>query len=152
MSITTCLWFQSDIEAALNRYVGLFPDSQILSLTTTGTEPAVQLASWRMFGTTFRGICQPVDFHFSESISLSVSCADQNEVDRYWFGLLDGGGQESMCGWLKDPWGVSWQVVPVQLEALLGDPDPARAAAATAHMLTQRRLVIADLQAAADRA
>ncbi len=103
-----------------------------------------------MNGTDFRAIQQPSSFRFNESVSLSVSCADQAEVDRYWDGLLAGGGEESQCGWLKDPWGLSWQIVPQRLVELLSDPDPRRAGAAQAAMLTQRRIVIADLEAAAD--
>jgi predicted 3-demethylubiquinone-9 3-methyltransferase (glyoxalase superfamily) len=83
-------------------------------------------------------------------MSLSVICADQAEVDRYWDGLLAGGGEESQCGWLKDPWGLSWQIVPQRLNELMGDPDPRRAQAATQAMLKQQRIVIADLEAAAD--
>ena len=152
MTVTTCLWFQGDVEAALERYTSLFPDSEVYSLSTMSIEPPVALAEWRMLGTDFRAISQRSDFRFSEAMSLSVSCKDQEEVDRYWFGLLEGGGEESQCGWLKDAFGVWWQIVPEQLGALLGDADPARAAAAQAEMLTQQRIVIADLEAAADRA
>ncbi|MGV8907786.1 MAG: VOC family protein [Propionicimonas sp.] len=153
MSITTCLWFQGDVEAALERYTGLFPDSEIISLQRMGAmADEVVLAEWRMLGTHFRAISQPSDFRFNDSMSLSVSCADQAEVDRYWDGLLAGGGVESVCGWLRDPFGLSWQIVPDRLGELLGDPDPRRAAAATQTMLGQRRIVIAELEAAADRA
>ena len=152
MTITTCLWFQGDVEAAITRYTSLFPDSEVLSLESMSMEPPVQLAEWRMLGTTFRAISQQAPFRFTEAISLSVPCADQEETDRYWYGLLEGGGEESQCGWLKDPWGLSWQIVPDRLGQLLGDPDPARATAAREVMFTQRRIVIADLEAAADRA
>ena len=153
MSITTCLWFQGDVEAALERYTGLFPDSEILSLQRMGgMEDEVILAEWRMLGTHFRAISQRSDFRFNDSMSLSVSCADQAEVDRYWDGLLAGGGEESMCGWLRDPYGLSWQIVPDRLGELLSDPDPRRAGAATQAMLGQRRIVIAELEEAADRA
>ncbi len=152
MTITTCLWFQGDVEQALERYTSVFPDSEVLSLETMPGEPPTQLAEWRMLGTTFRAISQPSDFRFTEAMSLSVTAADQDEVDRYWSGLLDGGGEESMCGWLKDPFGVWWQIVPAQLPGLLGDPDPARAAAIREVFFTQRRIVVADLVAAADAA
>jgi predicted 3-demethylubiquinone-9 3-methyltransferase (glyoxalase superfamily) len=153
MSVTTCLWFQGDLEAALERYTGLFPDSEVLSLQRMGGgDNEVMLAEWRMLGTTFRAISQRTDFRFNESVSLSVSCADQAEVDRYWDGLIAGGGEESRCGWLKDPFGLSWQIVPRRLGELLGDPDPRRAAAATQAMLGQNRIVIAELEAAADAA
>lgn len=147
--ITTCLWYQGDVAAALDRYASLFDDFEVLSLDEMGP---VTLASWRMHGTEFRAISQPSDFRLNEAASLSVSCADQAEVDRLWFGLIADGGEESMCGWLRDPYGLSWQIVPAQLGALLGDPNPARAAAAQQVMLSQRRIVIAELEAAADAA
>ncbi len=153
MSITTCLWFQSDLKGALDRYTHLFPDSAVHSLERMGEmEDEVWLAEWRMNGTEFRAICQRTPFAFNESMSLSVTCADQAEVDRYWDGLLAEGGEESQCGWLKDPWGLSWQIVPQRLNELMADPDPRRAHAATQCMLGQRRIVIADLEAAADAA
>jgi len=147
--ITTCLWFSSDLEGALQRYTSLFPDSEVYSLQAGD---GYALAEWRMNGTDFRAIMQPAEFRFSEAVSLSVSCADQAEVDRYWDGLIAGGGEESQCGWLKDPWGLSWQIVPQRLGELLSDPDPRRAGAAQAAMLTQRRIVVAELEAAADAA
>jgi predicted 3-demethylubiquinone-9 3-methyltransferase (glyoxalase superfamily) len=150
MTVTTCLWFQGDLEKALERYTTLFPDSEVLSIESMG--PEVQLGEWRMLGTHFRAISQQSTFRFTEAMSLSVTCADQEEVDRYWYGLLEGGGEESQCGWLKDAFGVWWQIVPAQLPALLADPDPARATAAREQMFTQQRIVIADLEAAADRA
>ena len=113
--------------------------------------PEVQLGEWRMLGTHFRAISQQSTFRFTEAMSLSVTCADQEEVDRYWYGLLEGGGEESQCGWLKDAFGVWWQIVPAQLPALLADPDPARATAAREQMFTQQRIVIADLEAARRR-
>lgn len=145
--ITTCLWFQSGLDAALERYTSLFPDSEVYSLQAG---EGYALAEWRMNGTDFRAIMQPSDFRFTEAVSLSVTCADQAEVDRYWDGLLAGGGQESQCGWLKDPWGLSWQIVPQRLVGLLSDPDPRRAGAAQAAMLKQRKIVVAELEAAAD--
>ncbi len=150
--ITTCLWFQGDLEAALDRYASLFDDFEVHSLTRMGADEPAMLADWRMDGTEFRAISQPADFHFNESISLSVSCEDQAEVDRLWDGLIAGGGEESMCGWLKDAFGLSWQIVPKRLYELLGDPNPARAAAAQQTMLSQRRIVVSELEAAADNA
>lgn len=153
MTITPCLWFQGDLEAALERYTSLFADSEVFSFERMGgMEDEVQLAEWRMLGTGFRAISQRSDFAFNESMSLSVTCADQAEVDRYWDGLIAGGGEESMCGWLKDPFGLSWQIVPKRLTELLADPEPRRAAAARQAMLGQQKIVIAELEAAADRA
>ena len=102
-------------------------------------------------GLTFRGINGgPEHAAFTESISFSVNCADQAEVDHYWESLTAGGGEESVCGWLKDRFGLSWQIVPSRLYELVSDPDPARAHAATQAMLGQRKIVIAELEAAAD--
>lgn len=147
--ITTCLWYQGDIEAALERYGSLFEDFEVHSLDRMGP---VTLASWRMHGTEFRGISQASDFRLNEAASLSVTCADQSEVDRLWFGLIAAGGQESMCGWLRDPFGLSWQIIPAQLSELLSDPNPDRAAAARDAMLAQRRIVVAELEDAANAA
>ena len=153
MTIITCLWFQKDLKDALDRYTSLFPDSEMHSLQRVGEmADEVWLADWRMNGTEFRAICQRSEFSLNESASLSVTCADQAEVDRYWDGLIAGGGEESMCGWLKDPGGLSWQIVPQRLTELMGDPDPRRAQAATQAMLQQRRIIIAELEAAADAA
>ena len=103
-------------------------------------------------GTRFVGINGGPQFPFTEAVSFMVNCHDQDEVDYYTERLLDGGGQESQCGWLKDRFGVSWQIVPDRLFELLGDPDPARAAAAAKAMLGMRKIVIADLEAAANEA
>ncbi|MDT5359968.1 MAG: hypothetical protein QOC69_1730, partial [Mycobacterium sp.] len=84
---------------------------------------------------------------FTEAVSFEVRCADQDEVDYYWSNLVDG-GEESQCGWLKDRYGLSWQIVPERLYELVEDPDPARAAAATAAMLDMRKIVVAELEAA----
>lgn len=152
MTITTCLWFQNDLEAALARYESLFDDFEVHSTTRMGDDQPAMLADWRMHGTEFRAISQTSDFRFNESISLSVSCEDQAEVDKLWYGLIADGGEESMCGWLKDAFGVSWQIVPKRLYELLSDRNPARAQAAQGTMLGQRRIVVAELEAAADAA
>ena len=100
-------------------------------------------------GLKFRGINGgPEHAHFSEAISFSIDCKDQSEVDYYWDSLVDG-GQESMCGWLKDKFGLCWQIVPTRLYELVSDPDPVRARAATEAMFGMRKIVIADLEAAA---
>jgi predicted 3-demethylubiquinone-9 3-methyltransferase (glyoxalase superfamily) len=150
--ITTCLWYQGDLEAALDRYKSLFDDFEVHSLTRMGEGEPAMLADWRMNGTEFRSISQQSDFRFNESISLSVTCEDQAAADKLWYGLIADGGEESMCGWLKDPFGVSWQIVPKRLYELLSDPVPARAAAAQHAMMSQHRIVVAELEAAADQA
>jgi predicted 3-demethylubiquinone-9 3-methyltransferase (glyoxalase superfamily) len=109
-------------------------------------------ADWTMNGMGFRGINGgPEHARFTEAISLSVSCADQGEVDYYWDNLV-AGGRPDQCGWLKDRFGLSWQIVPDRLVELLSDPDPARAEAAMRAMLGMQKIVIADMEAAADAA
>lgn len=105
-------------------------------------------ATFTVDGQQFIAINGGPQFPFTEAVSFTVHCRDQAEVDYYWQRLLDGGGQESQCGWLKDRFGLSWQVVPERLDELLRDPDPARAAAATRAMLGMSRIVIADLETA----
>ena len=101
-------------------------------------------------GARFIGINGGPVFSFNEAVSFTIECRDQDEVDYYWNALVDG-GQESQCGWLKDRFGVSWQVVPTRLLELTGDADQGRAVAATRAMLGMRKIVIADLEAAANR-
>lgn len=156
-SITPCLWFDDQLEEAAAFYTALFPGSSVGHLSRYGDagpgEPGTVMAGeFTLAGTTFRAINGGPMFQFTEAVSFSISCADQAEVDHYWFGLLAEGGQESQCGWLKDRFGLSWQVVPDRLFELLSDPDARRAQAAQAAMLQMRRIVVADLEAAADAA
>jgi predicted 3-demethylubiquinone-9 3-methyltransferase (glyoxalase superfamily) len=102
-------------------------------------------------GHRFLGINGGPQFRFTEAVSFEVRCADQDEVDYYWSRLLDG-GEESQCGWLKDRYGLSWQIVPERLYELLEGPDPARAAAAMAAMMDMRKIVVAELEAAVSSA
>ncbi|MGZ4453533.1 MAG: VOC family protein [Nocardioides sp.] len=151
-SITPCLWFDDDLEAAMAFYTGIFPNSSIGSVARyteagPGEPGAVMSADWVLDGTPFRGINGGPMFTFSEAVSFSIACEDQDEVDYYWENLV-AGGEESMCGWLKDKFGLSWQVVPNRLVELLGDPDPERAQAAARAMLGQRKIVIAEIEAA----
>ena len=155
-SITPSLWFDNDLEEAAEFYTSVFPNSKIEGMnryteTGPGTPGVVVSGSFVLDGTRFIGINGGPQFPFTEAVSFLVNCIDQGEVDYYWDRLLDG-GQESRCGWLKDRFGVSWQIVPDRLFELLGDPDPARAAAATKAMLGMRKIVIADLEAAVDEA
>lgn len=151
--ISPCLWFDTELEEAATFYTSVFPDSslQLTRMPGPDGEPGpVMVGEFTLAGTTFRGINGGPDHAgFTETISFSISCADQAEVDHYWYALSEG-GEESMCGWLKDRFGLSWQVVPRRLEELLRDPDPARGAAVMEAMLRMRRIVVADLEAAAD--
>ncbi|WP_300681750.1 VOC family protein [Nocardioides sp.] len=152
--ITTCLWLShpaDEVEKALAFYADLIPGSSVTSSQRVGPPGGeTVLAEVTLAGTPYRVIGAPVEFSLNPSVSLSVSCADQAEVDRYWDALTADGGQESQCGWLVDPWGLSWQIVPTRLGELLGDPDPERSGRASAAMMQMRRIVVADLEAAAD--
>src|SRR5690606_23450960 len=151
------LWFDGQAEEAANFYVSVFPNSEILKVvryTEAGPGPAgsVVTVDFSLDGVRFTAINGGPDFTFDEAVSFAVMCKDQDEVDHYWSRLLEGGGQEGPCGWLKDRYGLSWQVVPVRLEELLADPDPDRARRATEAMFTMRKIDIAALEAAADGA
>ncbi|MCW2650004.1 MAG: hypothetical protein QOE41_4345 [Mycobacterium sp.] len=153
-SIVPSLWFDNDLEEAALFYTSIFPNSSIENMNRytdagPGTPGDVVSGTFVLDGTRFIGINGGPQFPFTEAVSFTVSCKDQDEVDYYWDRLLDG-GQGSQCGWLKDRYGLSWQIVPDRLHELLSDPDPARAAAATKAMLGMRKIVIADMEAAAD--
>ncbi len=142
------LWFDHQAEEAARFYVEVFPDSRITGVSRLPDEIA-QVVGFELGGQRFQALNGgPAHAGFTEAISFMISCADQDEVDHYWTRLTDG-GQESRCGWLQDRFGLSWQVVPVQLLELLGSPDRAAAGRALEAMLQMRKLVIAELQSAA---
>ena len=151
-TITPSLWFDNNLEVAARFYVSVFPNSSIEQVNRytdagPGTPGEVVSATFVLDGNRFVGINGGPQFRFTEAVSFVVLCKDQDEVDYYWDRLTEG-GEESQCGWLKDRYGLSWQIVPERLYELLDDPDPARSAAATAAMLGMRKIVIADLEAA----
>ena len=153
--ITPFLWFNADAQAAIEFYVGLFPDSEIVSMGhygegVPGLAGKVMHAQFRLQGRDFFAMDAGPQFPFTEAISLFVSCENQAEVDHYWSALTADGGAEQPCGWLKDRWGVSWQIVPTRLGQLMGDPDPAKAQRVMQAMLKMRKIVVKDLQAAYD--
>ena len=155
--ISTCLWFDDDLMEAVEFYTNVFPNSVISSVSHYGEGapfPAgtVLAAEWTLDGRSFRGINGgPAHAGFTETVSLSVTCADQSEVDYYWDTLVSG-GEPGPCAWLKDRYGLSWQIVPSRLYELLSDPDEARAQAAMSAMMEMSKIVIADLEAAAEGA
>ncbi|ABM15382.1 VOC family protein [Mycolicibacterium vanbaalenii] len=149
-TITPSLWFDNDLEEAIAYYSSIFPDSAIETIERyneagPGTPGEVVAATFTLGGQRFIGINGGPQFPFTEAVSFTVACRDQAEVDYYWDRLV-AGGQESQCGWLKDRYGLSWQIVPDRLTELTSDPDPARAAAATKAMLGMRKILIAQLE------
>ncbi|WP_333891114.1 VOC family protein [Mycolicibacterium gadium] len=149
-AITPSLWFDNNLEEAAAFYTAIFPNSSIEGFERytdagPGTPGEVAWGNFSLDGQRFIGINGGPQFPFSEAVSFEIRCKDQAEVDYYWQRLLDG-GEESQCGWLKDRFGLSWQVVPDRLYELLADPDPARAAAANKAMLGMRKIVIAELE------
>lgn len=156
-TLTPCLWFDTEAEEAANFYVSVFPNSRITEIThfgEAGPRPAelVLTVEFELDGQPFTALNGGPEFAFTEAVSFQIDCADQAEVDRYWETLTTGGGQEGECGWLKDRYGLSWQVVPRRLVELLTDPDPGRAQRAMRAMLSMRKIVIAEAEAAADAA
>ena len=155
-TITPCLWFDDDLEEAATFYTSIFPNSSIEGFTPyteagPGTTGQVAFGSFVLDGQRFMGINGGPIFSFTEAVSFEVRCADQAEVDYYWDRLREDGGEDSQCGWLKDRFGLSWQIVPERLYELVNDPDPARADAANQAMYGMRKIVIAELEEAVAR-
>ena len=157
LKITPFLWFDDQAEEAANFYASVFPNSKVTSVSRyseAGPGPAgramtVQLELDGLPVTLLNG--GPMHNHFTEAFSFSVMCEDQAEVDRYWTALTDG-GEESQCGWLKDRFGFSWQIVPRALPEVLGNPDRAKAKRAMEAMFQMKKLDIAKLREAAEAA
>ncbi|MBV9161106.1 MAG: VOC family protein [Pseudonocardiales bacterium] len=150
-----CLWFNGQAEQAAAHYTAIFPHSEVLGVTrygrgAPGPEGSVMTVSFSLDGQRFVGLNGGPQFTFTEAISFQVLCADQDEIDYYW-GRLSEAGQEGPCGWLKDRFGVSWQVVPTVLLELVNDPDAGRAQRATQAMLNMGKIEITELLRAADQ-
>ena len=146
------LWFDNKAEEAANFYVSLFPNSRITNASrytegSPGEAGSVMTVEFELDGRHFTALNGGPHFHFTEAVSFVVDCADQAEVDRYWDKLSEG-GKTSQCGWLKDRYGLSWQIVPRDLPQLVGGPDRAGAKRAMAAMLKMTRLDIGKLRAA----
>jgi predicted 3-demethylubiquinone-9 3-methyltransferase (glyoxalase superfamily) len=152
--ITPCLWFDGNAEEAADFYVSLLPDSRVDTVSRSPADNpstpagAVLVVDFTLAGQAYRGINGGPQFPFTEAISLAIDCEDQAEVDRLWDALLAGGGSPGQCGWLKDRFGLSWQVIPRQLGELLGDPDRERAGRAMEAMLTMSKIDVAALRRA----
>jgi len=152
--IVTSLWFDSQAVEAARYYCSIFPNSTITSDLADpgsghGSAGDVVTVDFVLDGRAFNAINGGPMFTFTEAVSLLVPCGDQQEVDHYWSALTADGGEESQCGWLKDKYGLSWQIVPTELSDLLGDPDRARADRAMRAMLEMRKIDIATVRAAA---
>jgi predicted 3-demethylubiquinone-9 3-methyltransferase (glyoxalase superfamily) len=151
-SIAPCLWFDRTAEAAATLYTSLFPDSRIDQVHRAPADNpstdagAVLTVEFTLAGRKYIGLNGGPDFPFTEAISLSIDCADQAEVDRYWDALLADGGEPSQCGWLKDRFGLSWQVIPRQLSEYLGGADHEGAARAMQAMLQMSKIDVAKLR------
>lgn len=155
--ITPYLWFDNNAEEAMNFYIALFPDSKVLDVQrypegAPGPAGEVMAATFQLAGQEFMVLNGGPQFKFNESFSLFVNCEDQAEVDRLWNALIANGGEESRCGWLKDKYGLSWQIIPTALGRLMGDPNPAKAQAVMQAMLQMQKIVVDKLQAAYDAA
>ena len=151
--LTTCLWFDTEGEEAATFYTSMFPDARITGVTHYGEAGprdagTAMTVSFELLGQPFLALNGGPNHSFTEAISFHVHCEDQAEVDRYWDALTEG-GEEGPCGWCKDRFGVSWQIVPNVLPRLLGDPDPARAGRAMEAMLQMKKLQIDELERAA---
>jgi predicted 3-demethylubiquinone-9 3-methyltransferase (glyoxalase superfamily) len=150
--LTTCLWFDGQAEEAANYYVSIFKDSRLgrvirVTQAGPGVPGTVLVVEFELNGQKFIALNGGPEFTFNEAISFQIHCADQDEVDYYW-NRLSAGGQEVACGWLKDKYGVSWQVIPAVLIDMISDVDPEKAKRATEAMMAMIKLDIAALQKA----
>jgi predicted 3-demethylubiquinone-9 3-methyltransferase (glyoxalase superfamily) len=153
--ITPFLWFDTQAEEAAQFYTSIFKDSKILETTRygdagPGPKGSVMVVKFQIAGMEVTALNAGPRFKFSEAFSFVVSCDNQAEIDEYWRKLTAGGGQESMCGWLKDKFGFSWQIVPRQMGKLMGQNDPQKANRVMQALLQMKKLDIAKLEQAAD--
>jgi predicted 3-demethylubiquinone-9 3-methyltransferase (glyoxalase superfamily) len=151
--ITPFLWFDNQAEEAANFYASIFKNSKVVSVSRwgeagPGPKGTAMTVAFQLDGQEFTALNGGPAFKFTEAISFVVSCKSQKEVDEYWEKLTDG-GEESQCGWLKDKYGLSWQIIPTALGELLGDPDPRKAGRAIKAMLGMKKIDIAALKEAA---
>jgi predicted 3-demethylubiquinone-9 3-methyltransferase (glyoxalase superfamily) len=152
--ISPCLWFDGQAEEAARFYTSLFPNSRITSVdrspadNPSGPKGSVITVEFTLAGRSYIGLNGGPDFKFNEAISLSIECDDQAEIDRYWNALIANGGEPSVCGWLKDRFGLSWQVVPRRLTEMYRSGDAAAAERAMQAMLKMTKLDVAELERA----
>ncbi len=151
--ITPCLWFDTEAEEAARFYTSVFPNSRIVEIARYGSagprpEGMVMTVSFELDGQRFTALNGGPDFTFNEAISFQVSCETQEEVDTFWSTLSEG-GEEGPCGWLKDKFGVSWQIVPSRLNELIADPDREKSQRVMQAMLAMKKIEIPELERAA---
>ena len=152
--ITPCLWFDTEGEEAAKLYTSVFPNSKILDVARYGSagprpEGTVMTVSFELDGQKFVALNGGPQFTFNEAVSFQVMCESQDEVDTYWSKLSEG-GEEGPCGWLKDRFGLSWQIVPTRLNELLADPDRERSQRVMQAMLGMKKIEIPELERAAE--
>lgn len=148
--IVPCFWFDNNLEEAFKFYKSVFKDNAIINVTRVPGGPGGEtvVGDMTLFGQQFKGLQGGPLFQFNESISFYVNCDSQEEVDEYWNKLTSNGGKESMCGWLKDPFGVSWQIIPTKMFKLIGDKDREKAGRAMAAMMTMKKIDLHKIEAA----
>ena len=147
--VTPFLMYNDQLEAAIEFYTATFPNSEVRNVARTGKDGPISSAEFVVGGQLFMGYNGGPYFSFSEGVSFHVDCADQDEVDEYWDKLWKAGATPTQCGWIKDPFGLSWQIVPRQLTELLQQKDPRKAQNVMQAMMKMKKIVIADLEAAA---
>jgi len=154
MELTTCLWFNGNAREAATFYTSIFPDSEladnwIAPTDTPGNKQGEEIVvNFKIFGRPFIGLNGGPQFTFSEAVSLQIPCKDQSDIDKYWGLLTADGGEESQCGWLKDKFGFSWQVVSQEMNQYLGGSDPEGAQRATKAMLGMKKIDLAAMKRA----
>ncbi len=154
MELTTCLWFNGNAREAATFYTSIFPDSELADnwIAPTDTPGNLQgeeiVVNFKIFGQNFIGLNGGPQFPHSEAISFQIPCKDQGEIDKYWAILTADGGQESQCGWLKDKFGISWQVTSPEMMIYLGGPNAAGSQRATQAMLSMKKIDLAIMRAA----
>ena len=146
-NLSHMLWFNNQAEEAAQLYTNIFKDSKILN-KTNGPDGGVFTVEFEILGSKYTALNGGTMFSFTEAFSIVVLCQDQSEVDKYWDALTSNGGSAGRCGWLKDKFGFSWQIIPKQLGECLGNPDPAKSAAAMKAMMGMSKFNVSELEAA----
>jgi predicted 3-demethylubiquinone-9 3-methyltransferase (glyoxalase superfamily) len=154
MKLTTCLWFNGNARESANFYASIFPDSSVednwmAPTDTPGNKKGEEIVvNFKIFGQNFIGLNGGPQFPHSEAISFQIQCRDQEEINKYWDLLTRDGGEESQCGWLKDKFGISWQITSPEMMNYLGGPDPEGSKRATEAMLQMKKINLAEMKRA----